>query len=88
MTVEPISDPDQVATAAIAAVKIHAARLRTDPAAVNTWLHSLDEYQLRTILGAALALVPPGPVTDLWWQRDRDVIAQRRAVLLGQEVAA
>lgn len=80
-------DQDQVATAAIFAVKRHAAQLRTDPAAANAWLASLDEYRLRTLLGAALALIPPGPVTDVWWQRDRDVIAQRRAVLLGEEAA-
>jgi hypothetical protein len=81
-------DEDQVATAAIFAVKRHAAQLRTDPAAAGAWLNSLDPYQLRTMLGAALALVPSGPVTDVWWQRDRDVIAHRRAVLLGEEVAA
>jgi hypothetical protein len=82
-----VDDQDQVATAAIFAVKRHAAQLRTDPDAANAWMASLDLYQLRTMLGAALALVPPGPVTDLWWQRDRDVIAQRRAVLLGEEAA-
>jgi hypothetical protein len=82
-----VDDQDQVATAAIFAVKRHAAQLRTDPDAANAWMASLDLYQLRTMLGAALALVPPGPVTDLWWQRDRDVNAQRRAVLLGEEAA-
>ncbi|MGI5245053.1 hypothetical protein [Dactylosporangium sp. CA-139066] len=75
---------DEIASAAIFAVKRHAAQLRTDPAAVNVWLYGLDEYQLRTMLGAALALVPPGPVADLWWQRDGDVHAHRRAILLGE----
>jgi hypothetical protein len=81
---EDLDPRDVVATAAIAAVKVHASRLRTDPASVGAWLHSLDPYQLRSLLGAALALVPPGPVTDVWWQRDRDVIAQRQAILLGE----
>lgn len=83
-------EQDERAAAAIFAVKRHAAQLRTDPAAANAWLHKLNEYELRTMLGAALALVPSGPV-DPWWQRrgaaHDAVIAHRQAVLLGREAA-
>lgn len=86
MTAETIEDRDDRAQAALLAVKRYAPKLRTDPAEVHAWLAGLDPDRLRTLLCVALALVPPGPV-DPWWQRDRDVIAYRRAVLLGEEAA-
>lgn len=80
---------DERAKAYLDCARQLAADLRRDPGRVHRILADLPRHDLEAVASVLMALVPPGPV-DAWWQRSDldDVFAQRRAVLIGREVAA